>query len=77
MLTAEFTYNNQAYESTKLSLFFLEYRRHPRAGPILNSDITSIDLNNVMKTRLEVQEQVKAALTLAAEHIKWYYDKGI
>ena len=31
----EFAYNNQAYEGIKESPFFLEYSRHPRAGPIL------------------------------------------
>ena len=36
-------------------------------GPILNSDTTSIDLNNIMK----------AVLTLAAECMKWYYNKGV
>ena len=66
----EFAYNNQAHESTKSSPFFLEYSRHPRVGPTLNLDTTSTDLNNVMKVRLEAQEQVKAALTLAAEHMK-------
>ena len=61
----------------KSSPFFLEYGRHPRAGPTLNPDMTSIDLNNVMKAQLKVQKQVKAALTLAAECMKWYYDKDV
>ncbi|KAJ3540079.1 hypothetical protein NM688_g6277 [Phlebia brevispora] len=30
-----------------------------------------------MQRRHEAQEQVKAALLLAAERMKWYYDKGV
>ena len=33
--SAEFTYNNQAYKGIKESPFYLEYGRHPRAGPSL------------------------------------------
>ena len=70
-------YNNQAHKSTKSSPFFLEYSRYPWAGLTLNPDTTSTNLNNVMKAQLEAQEQAKAALTLAAECMKWYYNKGI
>ena len=31
--SAEFAYNNQAHEGIKKSPFYLEYGRHPRAGP--------------------------------------------
>ena len=54
----------------KSSSFFLEYGRHPQMEPTLNLDTTSTDLNNVMRAWLKIQEQVKAALTLAAEYIK-------
>lgn len=30
-----------------------------------------------MRRRHEAQEQAKAALNLAAERMKWYYDKGV
>ena len=75
--TAEFAYNNLAHKSTKNTPFFLEYGRHPRAGPIVNKVFKSTDLNDIMKTRHEAQEQAKAALELAAERMKWYYDKGV
>ena len=77
LATAEFAYNNQAHEGTKNSPFFVEYGRHPRAGPEIVKEVQSVDLNNVMRTRLAAQEQAKAALTLAAERMKWYYDKGV
>jgi len=31
----------------------------------------------MMQQRFEAQEQAKAALKLAAEKMKWYYDKGV
>ncbi|KAF9440795.1 hypothetical protein P691DRAFT_67326, partial [Macrolepiota fuliginosa MF-IS2] len=74
--TAEFAYNNQAHEGTKESPFFLEYGRHPRAGPIVQAT-TNVDLNDIAHKRQEAQEQVKAALILAAERMKWYYDQGV
>jgi hypothetical protein len=75
--TAEFAYSNQAHEGTKESPFFLEYGRHPRAGPTLLKNGVSVDLNDMMQQRFEAQEQAKAALKLAAERMKWYYDKGV
>ena len=45
--SAEFAYNNQVHEGIKESLFFLEYGRHPRAGPILVKELLQKDLNNL------------------------------
>jgi len=44
----EFAYNNQAHEGIKESPFFLEYGRHPRAGPILVKESPQRDLNNLI-----------------------------
>jgi len=68
--SAEFAYNNQAYKGIKESPFFLEYSRHPRAGPILVKELLQRDLNDLMYKQQEVLEQAKVALTLAAERIK-------
>jgi len=46
--SAEFAYNNQAHEGIKESLFFLEYGRHLRAGPILVKELLQRDLNDLM-----------------------------
>ena len=75
--TAEFAYNNAAHEGTKESPFFLEYGRHPRAGPTITKEIDRTDLNDIMRNRQQAQEQAKAALKLAAERMKWYYDQGV
>ena len=46
--SAEFAYNNQAHKDIKESLFFLEYGRHPRVGPILVKESPQKDLNDLM-----------------------------
>jgi len=68
--SAEFAYNNQAHKGIKKSLFYLEYGRHPRAGPILVKESLQRDLNNLTYKRHKALEQAKAALTLAAKRMK-------
>ena len=75
--SAEFTYNNQVHKGIKESPFYFEYDRHPRAGPILVKESLQRDLNDLTYKRQEVLEQAKAALTLAAERMKWYYNKKV
>jgi len=75
--STEFAYNNQAHEEIKESLFYLEYSRHPRAGPILVKESPQRNLNDLMYKRHEALEQAKAALTLAVERMKWYYNKKV
>jgi len=70
LLSAEFAYNNQVHEGIKESPFYLEYGRHPRAGPILVKELPQKDLNDLMYKRQEALEQAKAALILAVERIK-------
>ena len=75
--SAEFTYNNQAHESIKESLFFLEYGRYLRAGPILVKELLQRDLNDLTYKQQETLEQTKVAFALTAERIKWYYDQKV
>lgn len=46
--SAEFAYNNAAHESTKETPFFIEYGRHPRAGPTLVKEASKADVNDIM-----------------------------
>jgi len=75
--SAEFTYNNQAHKEIKESPFYFEYGRHLRAGPSLVKESPQRNLNDLTYKRQEALEQAKAALTLAAERMKWYYDKKV
>ena len=75
--SVEFTYNCAAHEETKTSPFYLKYGRHPRAGPTLIKNLQRSDMNDIMWNRQQAQEQAKAAFQLAAEHMKWYYNKNI
>ena len=75
--STEFAYNNQAHEGIKESSFFLEYGKHPRAGPILVKELLQRDLNDLTYKQQEALEQAKAALTLAAERMKQYYDQKV
>jgi len=75
--SAKFAYNNQAHEEIKESPFYLEYGRHLRAGPILVKESLQRNLNDLTYKRHEALEQAKAALTLAVERMKWYYNKKV
>jgi len=75
--STEFAYNNQAHKGIKESSFFLEYGRHPRAGPTLVKESLKRDLNDLTYKQQEALEQAKAALTLVVKRMKWYYDKKV
>jgi hypothetical protein len=75
--TAEFAYNNQSHESIKNSPFYVELGYHPRAGPEVYERTQHKNLDDIMRARLEAQEKAKSSLALAAERMKWYYDKGV
>ena len=73
--TAEFAYNNAPHESTKLSPFFAEYGYNPRMAPDAKGPFDHPSLEDVFVARQEAQEQAQAALSVAAERMKWYFDQ--
>ena len=75
--SVEFAYNNQVHEKIKESPFYLEYGRYLRADPILVKELLQRDLNDLIYKRHKALEQAKAALTLAAEKMKQYYNKKV
>jgi hypothetical protein len=75
--SAEFAYNNVTHESSKETSFYIEYGQHPRAEPSLLKEPQHVDMNNIMWNRQQAQEKAKAALELAAEQMKWYYNKNV
>jgi hypothetical protein len=72
--SAEFSYNNVAHKSTKLSPFYVEYGMNPRMAPDAVGKLVHPSLEGLFHDRIEAQEEAKAALTLSAERMKWYYD---
>lgn len=73
--TAEFAYNNAAHESTGLSPFYVEYGWNPRMAPDVTEGLEHPSLTDIFQNRAEAREQAQASLTMAAERMKWYYDK--
>ena len=73
--TAEFAYNNAPSESTCLSPFYAEYGYNPRMAPDIPNPLNHPSLQTIFAARAEAQDQAKAALTLAAERMKWYFDQ--
>jgi len=69
--------SHNTHEGIKESLFYLGYGRYPRAGLILVKKSPQRDLNDLTYKRQEALEQAKAAFTLAAERMKWYYNKKV
>jgi hypothetical protein len=74
MSTAEFAYDNAPHESTKLSPFFVKYGWNPRMAPDVTGKLDHPSLEDLFHNRAEAQEQAKAAIVVAAERAKWYFD---
>ena len=75
LIPAEFAYNNIIHEGTKETPFFLEYGRHPNAGPTLDKRPSKKGLEEIGWQRSQAQEKAKAALLVAQKRAKWYFDK--
>jgi len=73
--TAEFTYNNKVYSSTKTSPFKANYRQDPRMGFEMRRKGKYKGVEKFVIKIKEVQEEAKAVLGKVQEEIKKYVGK--
>ena len=72
---AEFTYNNKAYLSTKISPFKANYRQDPRMGFEGRKKGKYAGAEKFVEKMREIQEEAKAALGKVQEDMKKYTDR--
>ena len=73
--TAEFTYNNKVYSSTKTSPFKANYRQDPRMGFEMRRKGKYKGAEKFVTKMKEIQEEAKVALEKAQEEMKKYTDR--
>ena len=73
--TAEFTYNNKIYSSTKTSPFKANYRQDPRMGFEMRKKGKYEGAEKFTTKMREIQEEAKVALGKVQEEIKKYVDR--
>ena len=72
---AEFTYNNKAHSSTKVSPFKANYRQDPRMGFEMRRKGKYKGAEKFMTKIKEIQEEAKAVLGKAQEEMKKYINR--
>jgi len=72
---AEFTYNNKAHSSTKVSPFKANYGQDPRMGFEMRRKGKYEGAEKFITKIKEIQEEAKAALGKAQEEMKKYTDR--
>ena len=73
--TAEFTYNNKAYSSTRMLSFKANYRQDPRMGFEGRKKGKYERAERFVEKIKEIQEEAKAALGKAQEEMKKYTNR--
>jgi len=71
---AEFSYNNKIQSSTGHSPFYVNYGRHPYKGTNLKKEVKSQSATEFAEEMSKIWEETTAALHLASEQMKTYYD---
>jgi len=72
---AEFSYNDKIQTSTGHSPFYINYGRHPNKGTNLRREVKSQSAAEFAEEMSKIWEETGAALRLAAEQMKMYYDR--
>ena len=73
--TVEFSYNNKAHSSTKMSPFKANYGQDPRIGFEMRKKGKYEGAEKFVTKMKEIQEEAKAALEKAQEEMKKYADR--
>jgi len=73
--TVEFSYNNKAHSSTKMSPFKANYGQDPRIGFEMRKKGKYEGAEKFVTKMKEIQEEAKAALGKAQEEMKKYADR--
>jgi len=73
--TAEFTYNNKVYLSTKMSPFKANYRQNPRIEFEMRRKGKYEGAKKFVTKMREIQKEAKAALEKTQEEMKKYADR--
>ena len=72
---AEFVQNDHVYSSTHQTPFFLTYGHHSWKGQQTGHVSISPDAESFHQKMLEIHSEARAALTIAADTMKFYYDR--
>jgi len=73
--TAEFTYNNKAYSSTRILPFKANYRQDPRMGFEGRKKGKYVGVENFVEKMKKIQEEAKAALKKTQEDMRKYTNR--
>jgi hypothetical protein len=74
---AEFAYNNTAHSATKVSPFYAYTGQHPSFIPSALPTYKSPAAEDIVKEIQSTQDEIKAALEVAAEQMKRHYDRRV
>ena len=72
---AEFSYNDKIQTSTEHSPFYVNYGCHPYKGTNIQKEVRNQSATEFAKEMSKIWEETGAALRLATEQMKMYYDR--
>ena len=73
---AEFQFNDKIHTSTKETLFYLNYGRHPWKGDIDTNNTSNVTVEGFLSQLIEARDKAKKAIAKSIESMKMAYDRG-